>query len=657
MRSNSTEYAAANDTGTQPSNREGGSGLESWGPLSWANMWGERWNWLLPREGWSCESEFHKASRVMAVGLSLLFFAPIYTVVFLLLDSLRSAGVVFVTGLLLIGCMACLRRYRCVQTCAQAELATLWLCFSTLSTLQGGHGSPVNMWFATIPILAVTLTGPRGGLLWLFASGSVVLAEFVLHQQGVLIECEPTLAAINWLTVTGTLGLMFCVLILTCSFRQIELAARRDADAALWLAAAADRSKSEFLANMSHEIRTPMTAILGFADIIEEENVASTVAHDAIVTIRRNGEHLLRIISDILDLSKIEAGKLDVEWLPTDLRAVVREVEVLFLQRIKEQGLQLSVQVDPSVPALLVTDPTRLRQILVNLLSNAVKFTSAGTISVRLHSISDLSGSVVLTIEVADQGVGMTDVQVQRLFQPFMQADGSTTRKYGGTGLGLAISRRLARMLGGDIEVSSVPSVGSKFVVTIRGQAAEPSPTNLHAELQGPRSDQALTPLARFRILVAEDTPELASLTAHLLRKAGAAPTTVGDGEAACSQALAAWRSGAMFDAILMDMQMPILDGVAAVRQLRRERYPGLIIALTANAMQQDRERCLQCGCDDFVTKPIDRSQLLHCIGAHIRTRSVAPTPPTVPALDDDATQTAAIRSESSRSLLFAAAE
>ncbi|MDX1966567.1 MAG: hypothetical protein SFV23_05295, partial [Planctomycetaceae bacterium] len=173
----------------------------------------------------------------MAVGLSLLFFAPIYTVVFLLLDSMRSAGVVFVAGLLLIGCMTCLRRYRCVQTCAQAELATLWLCFSTLSILQGGHGSPVNMWFATIPILAVTMTGTRGGLLWFFASGSVVLAEFVLHQQGVLIKCEPTPAAINWLTVTGTLGLMFCVLILTYSFRQIELAARRDADAALWLAA------------------------------------------------------------------------------------------------------------------------------------------------------------------------------------------------------------------------------------------------------------------------------------------------------------------------------------------------------------------------------------------------------------------------------------
>ncbi|MDY0165229.1 MAG: PAS domain S-box protein [Thermoguttaceae bacterium] len=393
---------------------------------------------------------------------------------------------------------------------------------------------------------------------------------------------------------------------------------------------AACQSKSEFLANMSHEIRTPMTAILGFAEtLLNEPDSDCTQAERrrAIETIRRNGEHLLALINDILDLSKIEAGKIDVartRCVPANLLA---EVRALMWLRAEEKHLPLTVEYQGLIPEWIDTDPLRLRQILINLVGNAVKFTKRGSVRIVVQLLNDLPGGARLRFDVIDTGIGIAEPQIARLFQPFTQADSSTTRQFGGTGLGLTISKRLAEVLGGDITVTSTPGVGSTFSLIIEtGSLAGvallelPSETGDLSQLAPVLSgENSLPEHSRLdcRILLAEDGPDNQRLIAHLLEKAGADVTVVENGQAAVDEALAAEQRGSPFDVILMDMQMPVMDGYAATQKLRQRGYKGAIVALTAHAMADDRRKCLDAGCDDYATKPIDRARLLKVVAEH----------------------------------------
>ena len=385
----------------------------------------------------------------------------------------------------------------------------------------------------------------------------------------------------------------------------------------------ASKAKSEFLANMSHEIRTPMTAILGFADTIREMGnitLAPPERLEAIDTIKRNGEHLLTIINDILDLSKIEAGKLEIEQITCNPIQLVADVQSLMLVRAQGKGIQLDVDFQCPLPQTIQSDPTRLRQILLNIVGNAIKFTNLGGVIIRTSLDQSDPDNPIIQFDVTDTGIGLTDEQVTKLFGAFTQADTSTTRKFGGTGLGLNISKRLANLLGGDISIDSTPGEGSTFTIRI-GTGSLEGVTLLddpkHALIIEEETDQAAKPKREkipSNILLAEDGPDNQKLISFVLRKAGATVTVVENGKLALDAALEAESQGTPFDIIFMDMQMPVMGGYEATTELRKAGYTRPIIALTAHAMESDRAKCIDAGCDDYTTKPINKKKLIALI-------------------------------------------
>jgi len=387
-------------------------------------------------------------------------------------------------------------------------------------------------------------------------------------------------------------------------------------------AEAASRAKSEFLANMSHEIRTPMTAILGFSDILLGET-SKEEAREACQIIKRNGEHLLHVINDILDLSRIEAGKHELDIQACSPRQVAADVVSTMQVRADAKGLQLTVECDEDVPSEIRTDPVRLRQILVNLVGNAVKFTEKGSVRVAVRRDAASAGAEALRFEVIDTGIGIAREHLAMLFQPFSQLDGSARRRFGGTGLGLAISKRLAGMLGGDITVTSALGVGTTFTasITARPQPATAGPQRDRDGNQPSAAVRSEPSKLDCRILLAEDGPDNQRLIAFLLRKAGAEVTVVEDGQKAVALAAAEAEADGRYDLILMDMQMPVMDGYEATRKLRQMGYQGPILALTAHAMKEDRQNCLEAGCDDYVAKPIEQGRLLETIAKLIAAR------------------------------------
>jgi PAS domain S-box-containing protein len=394
-------------------------------------------------------------------------------------------------------------------------------------------------------------------------------------------------------------------------------------------AEAATRAKSEFLANMSHEIRTPMTAILGFAENLLDPGLPENERVSAACTIHDNGEHLLQIINDILDISKIEAGKIRFEQVRCSLVQLVQETLALMRVRSDAKGLSLTAEYDGPVPETIRSDPTRLKQILINLLGNAIKFTEVGGVRMVTRLVKDATDQVFLQFDVIDTGLGMSTQQIAMLFQPFSQADGSTSRRHGGTGLGLTISKRLAEMLGGGIAVESEPNHGSTFRVTVAAGPIDGAPMIEPDQAQGiiprpqaPKPPSSANPSLQARILLAEDGPDNQKLVSFMLKKAGAEVTLADNGQEAVRLATEAAARNEPFDVILMDMQMPVMDGYQATALLRSQGYSGAIIALTAHAMAGDRDTCLAAGCDEYATKPVERTRLIELIQQHLNPAS-----------------------------------
>ncbi len=406
---------------------------------------------------------------------------------------------------------------------------------------------------------------------------------------------------------------------LSSAFEALEISTVRANELAA-LAQEASASKSEFLANMSHEIRTPMTAILGYADMILEGDQSDSGRRECGEIIKRNGEHLLSLINDILDVSKIDADKMTVEQIECSPWTVARDVRDLMTVRAKDKKLKLELVADGPLPKVMRSDPTRIRQILTNLIGNSIKFTESGSVTLRVSARgTPAEGDCALCYEVLDTGIGLSKTQIAGLFGAFTQADTSTTRKFGGTGLGLHIAERLAGLLGGGIEVESVPDKGSCFRVLIDPHLdadAEFGDVEILSDGGGEpvKKTEAVIKKLDARVLLAEDGPDNQRLISFLLRKAGATVDLAENGVVAYEKAVEANEDGSGFDVILMDMQMPELDGYGATKKLRKTGYEGPIIALTAHAMTGDRERCIDAGCDDYTTKPVKRQELFEKI-------------------------------------------
>jgi signal transduction histidine kinase/DNA-binding response OmpR family regulator len=503
--------------------------------------------------------------------------------------------------------------------------------------------------------------------LWDAESFSVLrelLVKLDRDEQNFLRErnAEATQEALLALVTIGLASILAMVVVGGATGMILrDLSARRRAEEELerarLAAEAASVAKSSFLANMSHELRTPLTSILGYADLllgaVEPPSLGGAgIARreDYVRTMRRSGEHLLTLINDILDVSKIEAGRMNVESVACRLVDILADVQSMMRSRAAEKNIAFTIEYASPIPERVMTDPTRLRQILMNLVGNAVKFTSAGSVRVLVRfapppmaghaapqgdRANDDTGAAAvngapqagrLDVEVIDTGVGIGPEEQALLFQPFAQADLSTTRRFGGTGLGLSISRRLAEMLDGELTVQSKLGEGSTFrlslIVGVSG----------NRYLQPAEAQQAATVITReyaprqlgLRILLAEDGEESREVITLHLRHAGCQVTPAADGEQAHRIATDAAAGGAPFDVILMDMQMPVMDGYTATSKLRAEGYQGVIVALTAHALTEDRERCLRVGCDEYAAKPVDMPALL-ALMERLCGRSTAP--------------------------------
>jgi signal transduction histidine kinase len=400
--------------------------------------------------------------------------------------------------------------------------------------------------------------------------------------------------------------------------RQLEhhVAERtQELNAALHATRQAADVRMQFLANMSHEIRTPLTAILGFVGLLQTSNCDETERRHHLAVIERNSNHLLQVVNDVLDHGKLEARQLLVESEPIDLPTHLDEVLSTMHAKASEKGLRLELRYRVPCPRTLLTDGMRMRQILLNLLGNAVKFTAAGSVTLVVDETFDDDGEPCLALHVVDTGIGIAPDRQSAVFDPFVQADTSTTRRFGGTGLGLSISRQLARCLGGEVVLRSELGQGSTFTLRLPsgGRVSGPVFTTPEAARTRDARDEERTETVRLqgRILLAEDRPDNRRLLVAILRRAGADVTVAGDGVEALAAVAAADAAGAPFDLVLMDVQMPVMDGYTATRKLRMQGWSRPIVALTAHAMEGDRESCLAEGCDGYETKPVRADRLV----------------------------------------------
>ena len=364
-------------------------------------------------------------------------------------------------------------------------------------------------------------------------------------------------------------------------------------------------AKSSFLANMSHELRTPLTSILGYAELAMEPDAADATQREALQTIRRQGEHLLAVVNDVLDAGRIESGSLRVESTPIGLAELLSDLESTFAERARGRGIRLQVRADEDLPPALIADPLRLRQVLINLLGNALKFTREGSVELRARRCCG-----ALALVVRDTGIGLDADARSRLFLPFSQADLSTTRRFGGSGLGLFISRRLSEAMGGRLSLHSRPGRGSRFSVLFPlalGAFAAPSALP-------PSSRDSSVPQLQGRVLIADDVEDLRRLVVAMVCACGAEVRDCANGQEALTLS-AEWSP----ELILMDMHMPVMDGMQATATLRRQGLQMPIVALTADVLAEDRRRFLDAGCDAVLHKPIRREALYALLRRHLR--------------------------------------
>lgn len=456
----------------------------------------------------------------------------------------------------------------------------------------------------------------------LWGPDEIRIADYLTTSAGAALEKANTFDALQQLNIQLEEKVLERTATVEARSKQLEITAQELLATKVKLeqardeAESANAAKSQFLARMSHEIRTPISAVIGFTDVLLRGLVKDPrESRRKLQTIHANGNHLLQLINDLLDLSKIEANKMEVEAIDCCPVRILHEVVASLQVRAEEKGIALQFHFDGAVPVRITSDPTRLRQILTNIIGNAIKFTPQGHVATTMRLLGSFDDPAPeLEFIIADTGIGMTPEQMAKIFDPFTQADNSVTRKFGGTGLGLSISRQLAEALGGGVAVSSEPGLGSTFSIRIGTGRLSPgdmidSQTALRFVADEEVIDGIDVDLAGVRVLVVDDTDTNRDLLALILRESGADVELKENGLEAVE-----WLKDQSVHIVLMDMQMPVMDGYAAATELRKRNFTAPIIALTANSMQGDESKCRDAGCSDYLSKPIDINLLLRKI-------------------------------------------